>query len=53
MKKEEVKAATPTKAFDVEVAAGRLLEKVSDAKASLSLAFIPAAALPHVVLFAS
>jgi len=35
MKKEEEKAAMPTKVFEVEIAAGRLLEKVSDAKASL------------------
>ena len=35
MKQEEEKAAMPTKVFDREIAAGRLLEKVSEAKASL------------------
>ena len=35
IKKEEEKNTTPTKIFDPEITAGRLLEKVSDAKASL------------------
>lgn len=34
-RKEEEKTPTPTKSFDVEITAGRLLEKVADAKASL------------------